>query len=41
MVHNGIEYAVMQMIAEAYDSLRKLYNLNAGEISDIFKNFND
>jgi len=41
MVHNGIEYAVIQMIAEAYDSLRKLYNLNAWEISDIFKKFND
>jgi 6-phosphogluconate dehydrogenase len=29
MVHNGIEYAVMQMIAEAYDSLRKIYKLNS------------
>lgn len=41
MVHNGIEYAVMQMIAEAYDSLRKLYNLNSWEISDIFKEYNE
>lgn len=41
MVHNGIEYAVMQMIAEAYDSLRKTYKLNPNEISEIFKKFNN
>lgn len=29
----------MQMIAEAYDSLRKIYSLDAGEISEIFKKF--
>jgi len=41
MVHNGIEYAVMQMISEAYDSLRKIYKLNPQEISDIFRKYND
>ncbi len=41
MVHNGIEYAVMQMIAEAYDSLRKIYKLDSWEISEIFKKYND
>jgi 6-phosphogluconate dehydrogenase len=40
MVHNGIEYAVMQMIAEAYDSLRKIYWLSSPEISEIFSVFN-
>ena len=39
MVHNGIEYAVMQMIAETYDSLRNLYGLDAGEIGKIFEKF--
>ena len=40
MVHNGIEYAIMQMIAEAYDGLRKMYGLDAREISEIFAMFN-
>ena len=39
MVHNGIEYAVMQMIAEAYDSLRKMYGMNPEEISRVFEKF--
>ena len=36
MVHNGIEYADMQLIAEAYDLLRTVYGKSAGEIGDIF-----
>lgn len=40
MVHNGIEYAIMQMIAEWYDILRKVYKLEAKEISKIFEKFN-
>jgi 6-phosphogluconate dehydrogenase len=40
MVHNGIEYADMQLIAEAYDILRSVYNLDAGEIGDIFEEWN-
>ena len=40
MVHNGIEYADMQLIAEAYDLLRKVLGLGAGEISDIFAEWN-
>ena len=36
MVHNGIEYADMQLIAEAYDLLRSVYGLEAGRIADIF-----
>ncbi len=39
MVHNGIEYAVMQMIAEAYDGLRKMYGMNPEEISRVFERF--
>lgn len=41
MVHNGIEYAVMQMMAEAYDLLSKSFGLSAGEIADIFQKYNE
>jgi 6-phosphogluconate dehydrogenase len=41
MVHNGIEYADMQLIAEAYDLLRQMLGLSAGEIGDIFARWND
>lgn len=41
MVHNGIEYAIMQIIAEWYDILKKVYNLNAFEIWEIFKNYSN
>jgi len=40
MVHNGIEYAVMQVMAEAYDLLRKLYQLSAEQIANIFEEYN-
>ncbi len=36
MVHNGIEYADMQLITEAYDLLRLVYGKSASEIGDIF-----
>ncbi len=34
MVHNGIEYADMQLIAEAYDLLKSVYGLSADEIAE-------
>jgi len=37
MVHNGIEYADMQLIAEAYDLFTTVYRLDAGAIADIFE----
>jgi len=40
MVHNGIEYAFMQAIAEAYDLLRKAYRLSSEAIGKIFEEFN-
>ena len=40
MVHNGIEYADMQLIAEAYDLLKSLYGLDASAIADIFEGWN-
>jgi 6-phosphogluconate dehydrogenase len=36
MVHNGIEYADMQLIAEAYDLFKTVYGLDARAIADIF-----
>lgn len=41
MVHNGIEYAEMQIIAEAYDLLRQVYKLKNEEIAGIFEKFNE
>ncbi len=41
MVHNGIEYAYMQAIAEVYDIMRKILNMNSKEIGDIFENWNN
>lgn len=40
MVHNGIEYADMQLIAEAYDLLRGVAGLSPTEIGDIFAEWN-
>ena len=36
MVHNGIEYADMQLIAEAYDLMRTVYGMKAGAIGQVF-----
>lgn len=40
MVHNGIEYADMQLIAEAYDLLRLGLGASAAEIGQIFAEWN-
>jgi 6-phosphogluconate dehydrogenase len=40
MVHNGIEYGDMQLIAEAYDVLRSALRLDATELADIFAEWN-
>lgn len=40
MVHNGIEYAEMQALAEIYDMLRKIYRLRSDEIGAIFRDWN-
>jgi len=41
MVHNGIEYGDMQLIAEAYDILRSALGLEASELADIFAKWNE
>ena len=40
MVHNGIEYADMQLIAEAYDLLREGLWASPAQIADIFRTWN-
>ncbi|HEX5407957.1 MAG TPA: NADP-dependent phosphogluconate dehydrogenase [Pseudonocardiaceae bacterium] len=40
MVHNGIEYADMQLIAEAYDLLRNGLGLEPAEMAKIFAQWN-
>ncbi|KAA2258765.1 NADP-dependent phosphogluconate dehydrogenase [Solihabitans fulvus] len=40
MVHNGIEYADMQLIAEAYDLLRRAGGLKPAEIAEVFRGWN-
>ena len=37
MVHNGIEYADMQLITEAYDLFKTVYGLDAPAIAKIFE----
>ena len=41
MIHNGIEYADMQMICEAYWLLRHVGGLSPGEMSAIFREWNE
>jgi 6-phosphogluconate dehydrogenase len=41
MVHNGIEYAIMQLIAETYEILHKGMALPDSEIRDLFAQWNE
>ena len=41
MVHNGIEYGVMQLLAETYDLLKRGLGMNDGELHDVFSAWND
>lgn len=40
MVHNGIEYSDMQLIGEAYQLLRDGLGLTAGQIAEVFTEWN-
>ncbi|MBZ9634450.1 NADP-dependent phosphogluconate dehydrogenase [Clostridium sp. FP1] len=40
MVHNGIEYADMQLICEAYALLREVAGLSNEQLHDVFKEWN-
>lgn len=41
MAHNGIEYGVMQIMAEGYDLLMNIYKLDPPKLSKIFKKYNN
>jgi 6-phosphogluconate dehydrogenase len=41
MVHNGIEYGDMQLIAEAYDLLKNVAGLNNHQLKDVFTDWNN
>jgi 6-phosphogluconate dehydrogenase len=40
MVHNGIEYGDMQLIAEAYDILRRVLGMNDEQLAETFAEWN-
>jgi len=41
MVHNGIEYAIMQLISEAYDLLHRGLGLTNDELHEVFRQWNE
>lgn len=41
MVHNGIEYADMQLIAETYAIMRDLFGMEAREIKEVFAEWSE
>ncbi|HMM95786.1 NADP-dependent phosphogluconate dehydrogenase [Phycicoccus sp.] len=40
MVHNGIEYSDMQLIAETYDLMHRLIGLDAADAAAVFRDWN-
>ena len=40
MVHNGIEYALMQLIAESYDVLKQLVGMSNQQLTETFETWN-
>lgn len=41
MVHNGIEYALMQLLAETYHILKRTAGLSNGELQQVFQKWNE
>ena len=41
MVHNGIEYADMQLIAEAYHLMKEVLGMSAAEMGSVFAKWNE
>jgi 6-phosphogluconate dehydrogenase len=41
MVHNGIEYGDMQLISESYNLMKNLLGMNAEEMHEVFKEWNE
>ena len=40
MVHNGIEYSDMQLIAESYDLMRSVLGRTPGQLAEVFETWN-
>jgi 6-phosphogluconate dehydrogenase len=41
MVHNGIEYGIMQLIAETYDLMKRGWGMNDDEVHEIYASWNN
>lgn len=41
MVHNGIEYGIMQLIAETYDLMKRGLGLNNDQLRDVYESWNE
>lgn len=41
MAHNGIEYGIMQLISEAYDLMKRGYELDDATIQKVFEDWNN
>ena len=41
MVHNGIEYGLMQIISETYDYMKRVLEMDDDEISETFAEWNE
>lgn len=41
MVHNGIEYGLMQLIAETYDFMKRGLGMEDDELSDVYRKWNE
>ena len=41
MVHNGIEYGLLQLIAETYDIMKRGLSLNNDELHQVYKSWNE
>ena len=41
MVHNGIEYGLMQLISETYDIMKRGLGMGVGEMSELYSKWND
>ncbi len=41
MVHNGIEYGILQLVCEVYDYFKSVLGMSAGEMRDVFAAWNN
>ena len=40
-VHNGIEYGIEQILAEAYDLMKRVKNMNGSQMAEVFGLWNN